>query len=133
MLANLGTPHHQGLPVDPLLCAFPQRGAETLSVRGARAKARRSFWPRFSLRLTPLLLCALLTPLTAAAQDLPELKKTGKLRVLAVAVSEGPQFMARAGALNEYLGNQRRTPTWNRLVVKYFGSAAPDILRRARE
>jgi hypothetical protein len=26
----------------------------------------------------------------------------------------------------------RRTPTWNRLVVKYFGEDAPEILKRAR-
>ena len=29
-------------------------------------------------------------------------------------------------------GNLRRTPTWDRLVVKYFGEAASEILRRAR-
>jgi hypothetical protein len=28
--------------------------------------------------------------------------------------------------------NLRRTPTWNRLVLKYFGEQAPDILKRAR-
>ena len=27
----------------------------------------------------------------------------------------------------------RRTPTWSRLVVKYFGDEAPEILKRARE
>jgi hypothetical protein len=27
----------------------------------------------------------------------------------------------------------RRTPTWNRLVVKYFSQAAPEVLRKARE
>jgi hypothetical protein len=26
----------------------------------------------------------------------------------------------------------RKTPTWNRLVVKYLGEAAPEILRKAR-
>jgi membrane-bound lytic murein transglycosylase F len=35
-------------------------------------------------------------------------------------------------ALSEYLGNFRRTPTWNRLVVKYFGDSAMEVLRRAR-
>ena len=35
-------------------------------------------------------------------------------------------------ALNEYIDNLRRTPTWSRLVVEYFGSAAPEILRKAR-
>jgi membrane-bound lytic murein transglycosylase F len=40
---------------------------------------------------------------------------------------------ALLAALNEYIGNLRRTPTWNRLVVKYFGAAAPEVLRKARE
>jgi ABC-type amino acid transport substrate-binding protein len=35
-------------------------------------------------------------------------------------------------ALNEYIENVRRTPTWSRLVVKYFGEAAPEILKKAR-
>lgn len=35
-------------------------------------------------------------------------------------------------ALDEYVTNLRRTPTWNRLVVKYFGDAAIEILRRAQ-
>ena len=39
---------------------------------------------------------------------------------------------ALLAALNEYIGNLRRAPTWNRLVVKYFGEAAPEVLRRAR-
>lgn len=36
-------------------------------------------------------------------------------------------------ALNTYIENTRKTLTWNRLVVKYFGQAAPEILRLARE
>jgi ABC-type amino acid transport substrate-binding protein len=36
-------------------------------------------------------------------------------------------------ALDEYLANTRRSGTWNRLAVKYFGPTAPEILRRARE
>lgn len=36
------------------------------------------------------------------------------------------------GALNDYIGNLRKTQTWSRLVVKYFGESAPEILRRAR-
>jgi ABC-type amino acid transport substrate-binding protein len=36
-------------------------------------------------------------------------------------------------ALNEYLANMRRSPTWNRLVVKYFGPAALDVLQTARQ
>jgi ABC-type amino acid transport substrate-binding protein len=39
---------------------------------------------------------------------------------------------ALLAALNEYIVNLRRTPTWNRLVVKYFGDAAPEVLRKAR-
>jgi ABC-type amino acid transport substrate-binding protein len=35
-------------------------------------------------------------------------------------------------ALNEYIDNVRRTPTWSRLVVEYFGNSAPEILRKAR-
>ncbi len=34
--------------------------------------------------------------------------------------------------INEYLGNVRKTDTWARLVVKYFGQDTLDILRRAR-
>lgn len=36
-------------------------------------------------------------------------------------------------ALNEYLGNMRQSPSWNRLVVKYFGPAALDVLHAARQ
>ncbi|HET7746107.1 MAG TPA: transporter substrate-binding domain-containing protein [Vicinamibacteria bacterium] len=42
---------------------------------------------------------------------------------------DAPQLRA---ALAEYVTNLRRTPTWSRLVVKYFGESAPEILRRAR-
>jgi ABC-type amino acid transport substrate-binding protein len=34
--------------------------------------------------------------------------------------------------LDEYLENLRRTPTWSRIVVKYLGESAPDILKKAR-
>jgi membrane-bound lytic murein transglycosylase F len=36
------------------------------------------------------------------------------------------------GALNEYVGNTRKTLTWNRLVVKYLGPAALEALKRSR-
>jgi ABC-type amino acid transport substrate-binding protein len=36
-------------------------------------------------------------------------------------------------ALNSYVSNLRKTTTWSRLVVKYFGDAAPEILKKARE
>jgi len=35
-------------------------------------------------------------------------------------------------ALDQYITNLRRTPTWGRLVVKYFGDRAPELLKRAR-
>jgi ABC-type amino acid transport substrate-binding protein len=35
-------------------------------------------------------------------------------------------------ALNGYIENVRKTSTWSRLVVKYFGEQAPEILRKAR-
>ena len=35
-------------------------------------------------------------------------------------------------ALSMYITNFRKTPTWNRLVVKYFGASAADVLKRAR-
>jgi ABC-type amino acid transport substrate-binding protein len=36
-------------------------------------------------------------------------------------------------SLNDYVENLRKTPTWSRLVVKYFGEQAPEVLRKARE
>lgn len=36
-------------------------------------------------------------------------------------------------ALDEYITNLKRTPTWNRLIVKYFGERTLDLLRRLRE
>jgi ABC-type amino acid transport substrate-binding protein len=35
-------------------------------------------------------------------------------------------------ALDEHINTLRRDPSWYRLVVKYFGRSAPDILLRAR-
>jgi ABC-type amino acid transport substrate-binding protein len=55
----------------------------------------------------------------------------GPPRSLAYAVRKGD--VALRAALNEYIDNLRRTPTWSRLVVKYFGEAAPEILRKARQ
>lgn len=40
---------------------------------------------------------------------------------------------ALLAALDEFLSNQRRGLGWSRLVVKYFGEAAPEILKRARQ
>ena len=55
----------------------------------------------------------------------------GPPRSLAYAVRK--EDGALLAALNEYVENLRRTPTWSRLVVKYFGDAAPEILRKARQ
>ncbi|HET7292510.1 MAG TPA: ABC transporter substrate-binding protein [Vicinamibacteria bacterium] len=54
----------------------------------------------------------------------------GKPSSLAYGVRKEDAALLRA--LNEYIGNLRKTPTWSRLVVKYFGEAAPEILRKAR-
>src|SRR5205814_7196577 len=54
----------------------------------------------------------------------------GPPRSLAYAVRR--QDTALLQALNEYIDNLRKTPTWSRLVVEYFGDAAPEILRKAR-
>lgn len=35
-------------------------------------------------------------------------------------------------ALGDYVAAARRSGTWNRLVVKYFGSSAADVLKKAR-
>jgi polar amino acid transport system substrate-binding protein len=35
-------------------------------------------------------------------------------------------------ALDEYVGNVRRSATWSRLVVKYFGNRSLEILKRCR-
>jgi ABC-type amino acid transport substrate-binding protein len=55
----------------------------------------------------------------------------GPPRSLAYAVRKGDA--ALLAALNEYIENVRRTPTWSRLVVKYFGESAPEILKKARQ
>jgi polar amino acid transport system substrate-binding protein len=39
---------------------------------------------------------------------------------------------ALLAALNDYISNLRRSPTWSRLVVKYFGDSAVDVLKKAR-
>jgi len=35
-------------------------------------------------------------------------------------------------SLDEYIGNLRRSANWSRLVVKYFGEQAPEVLKKAR-
>jgi ABC-type amino acid transport substrate-binding protein len=68
-----------------------------------------------------------------ASRNDPELQIgmfLGSAASLAYAVRKDSPLLR--SALDDYLGNLRRTPTWNRLVVKYFGAAAPEILRRAR-
>jgi hypothetical protein len=36
-------------------------------------------------------------------------------------------------ALDDYLGSIRLSPSWSRLVVKYFGESALEVLGRARK
>jgi membrane-bound lytic murein transglycosylase MltF len=55
----------------------------------------------------------------------------GPRQGLAYAVRNGDA--ASLGALDDYIANLRRTPSWNRLVVKYFGDLALDILRNAQK
>jgi ABC-type amino acid transport substrate-binding protein len=50
---------------------------------------------------------------------------------LAWAVKKGDRTLL--AALDDYVASMRRTSTWSRLVVKYFGDEAPEILKRARE
>jgi ABC-type amino acid transport substrate-binding protein len=50
---------------------------------------------------------------------------------LAYAVRKGD--VALLDSLNDYIANLRRTPTWNRLVVDYFGASALEVLKKARE
>jgi ABC-type amino acid transport substrate-binding protein len=54
----------------------------------------------------------------------------GRPSSLAYGVRHQDQELLKA--LNEYLTNLRRTPTWSRLVVKYFGDTAVELLRKAR-
>jgi ABC-type amino acid transport substrate-binding protein len=39
---------------------------------------------------------------------------------------------ALRGALSDYVANVRKTATWSRLVIKYFGESAADVLKKAR-
>ncbi len=49
---------------------------------------------------------------------------------LAFGVPKGsPGLLA---ALNQYIESLRKTASWSRLVVKYFGEAAPEVLKKAR-
>ena len=69
----------------------------------------------------------------AAQRHDPEIELgafVGPPRSLAYGVRK--QDAALLQALNEYIDNVRRTPTWSRLVVEYFGASAPDILRKVR-
>jgi ABC-type amino acid transport substrate-binding protein len=54
----------------------------------------------------------------------------GPPRSLAYGVRKQDVELLRS--LDDYVENVRKTTTWSRLVVQYFGSAAPEILRKAR-
>ena len=42
------------------------------------------------------------------------------------------QDEALVEALDAYIENLRKTATWSRLAVKYFGESAPEVLKKAR-
>ena len=69
----------------------------------------------------------------AARRDDPEIELglfLGRPGSLAYGVRHDEPELQKA--LNAYIENVRKTQTWSRLVVKYFGAAAPEILRKAR-
>ena len=69
----------------------------------------------------------------ASQQDDPDLQLgmfLGPPGSLAYGVRKEDQALLRA--LNAYIDDLRHTPTWSRLVVKYFGEKAPEILKKAR-
>jgi membrane-bound lytic murein transglycosylase F len=49
---------------------------------------------------------------------------------LAFAVRKGDAALLQA--LDSYVTNVRKSPTWSRLVVKYFGASAINVLKKAR-
>ncbi len=55
----------------------------------------------------------------------------GQLRSAAWALRKEDDALLRS--LNEYLANLRRTPTWGRLAVTYFGDDALSLLGRAQK
>ena len=69
----------------------------------------------------------------ASQQEDPDLQLgmfIGPPGSLAYGVRKGDAALLEA--LNAYIDDLRHTPTWSRLVVKYFGENAPEILRKAR-
>ena len=42
------------------------------------------------------------------------------------------QDPALRAALDDYLGNVRRGPSWSRLIVKYFGDQALQVLGKGK-
>lgn len=70
----------------------------------------------------------------AAQQKDPALQLglfVGPRASLAFAVRKSDAALRQA--LDDYLANLRRTPTWNRLVVQYFGESAIEILQKAQQ
>ena len=70
----------------------------------------------------------------AAHQKDPDIRIglfVGPKASLAFAVRKADPALRQA--LDEYIANLRRTPTWSRLVVQYFGESALEILQKAQE
>jgi len=55
----------------------------------------------------------------------------GPPRSLAYAVAKEDKELLKA--LNDFVENTRRSGTWTRLIVKYFGEAAVELLKTARQ
>jgi ABC-type amino acid transport substrate-binding protein len=55
----------------------------------------------------------------------------GEIKTAAWAVRKGDDLLLRG--LDEYVENLRRTPSWGRLAVTYFGDDALNLLGRARK
>ena len=66
---------------------------------------------------------------TPPVKSLEELRT---LRVGTIAGSTRKQDEELVEALDAYIENLRKTATWSRLAVKYFGESAPEVLKKAR-
>jgi cystine transport system substrate-binding protein len=106
-----------GVPAEKLV-SFPDRGLMMAALRSGKVAAVVMSASDFAV----------------AAMHEPKLKggvTIGAERSTAFAVRKGdPQLLA---ALNEYLTQFRQSPSWNRLVFKYFGDHALAVLGRARQ
>src|SRR5262245_13023835 len=106
-----------GVPSDKLI-SFPDRNLMMAALRNGKVTAAVMSASDFAV----------------AAMHEPKLKGSitiGAERSTAFAVRKGEsQLLA---ALNDYLTQFRQSPSWNKLVFKYFGDRALAVLGRARQ